>query len=364
MKDMSFPTKMTAEEQSLLNKYALVKKKKREMLQIKSNTPFAAESQGARMGSDQSPLKEFAEKTSLKPSTKTGQKDVQKTAAPLAAPKDAKEIAKQLIASGQLKINKSGENRTFKRAIVAPEKKPEPVSMMEIAKGADTSNQNTEEVKKTQYGNFVSSGWNKGENQSSDTDESRSRNLDMRKRQNNVLFVSGYGLNQDILENSFTRFGSVTDAHMDKDRGHGFVTFKSSEAAEKAVAAMHGELVQGVTLKVTFARKRPFNDNRHNWRASNYDRRDQDHFRQRNGGRKEPVADDSNERTEDSLSDMNDQSKASEPGGRRQASRLVQSKPQTNTSNGGDTPTLTPSNEKRPKRELLTYQTNDDEFDF
>ena len=95
-----------------------------------------------------------------------------------------------------------------------------------------------------------------------------------------------------------------------------------------------------------------------------YDRRDQDHFRQRNGGRKEPVADDSNERTEDSLSDMNDQSKASEPGGRRQASRLVQSKPQTNTSNGGDTPTLTPSNEKRPKRELLTYQTNDDEFDF
>ena len=27
------------------------------MLQIKSNTPFAAESQGARMGSDQSPLK-------------------------------------------------------------------------------------------------------------------------------------------------------------------------------------------------------------------------------------------------------------------------------------------------------------------
>ena len=48
---------------------------------------------------------EFAEKTSLKPSTKTGQKDVQKTAAPLAAPKDAKEIAKQLIASGVTKNN-------------------------------------------------------------------------------------------------------------------------------------------------------------------------------------------------------------------------------------------------------------------
>lgn len=62
------------------------------------------------------------------------------------------------------------------------------------------------------------------------------------------------------LEDLFTPFGTiisaelVTDPSTGRSRGFGFVEMESAEAAQAAIAALHGSTVDGQTLKVNEAR--------------------------------------------------------------------------------------------------------------
>jgi RNA recognition motif-containing protein len=78
------------------------------------------------------------------------------------------------------------------------------------------------------------------------------------------LYVGNLSFNtsSDALRAEFAAHGDVTDVHlvMDRDtgraRGFGFVTMGSSDAAQKAIQAMNGVVVDGRPLKVNEAEER------------------------------------------------------------------------------------------------------------
>ncbi|CAB4007648.1 Negative elongation factor E, partial [Paramuricea clavata] len=75
----------------------------------------------------------------------------------------------------------------------------------------------------------------------------------------NTIFIKGYGLTEEIVRNQFHKFGTVTDVRFERDR-FGFVTYKTSDEAEKAVNEMNGERVENVNVHVSYARRQYHND--------------------------------------------------------------------------------------------------------
>ena len=79
------------------------------------------------------------------------------------------------------------------------------------------------------------------------------------------LFVGGLSWNTDdnLLRESFERFGVVGDARviLDRDtgrsRGFGFVTFEDDQAAKSAMATMDGSKLDGRNIRVNEAQERP-----------------------------------------------------------------------------------------------------------
>ncbi len=80
----------------------------------------------------------------------------------------------------------------------------------------------------------------------------------------NRLYVGNlsFNTNQDTVRDAFSRFGEVTDVHIVTDRatgqprGFGFVTMGTNEAAQAAIASMHGTSLDGRELRVNEAEER------------------------------------------------------------------------------------------------------------
>ncbi|CAN1171374.1 Small RNA-binding protein 11, chloroplastic [Linum perenne] len=72
------------------------------------------------------------------------------------------------------------------------------------------------------------------------------------------LFVKGlpFSMTEEMLANAFSEFGNVVQAQvvMNKDKkkskGFGYVTFKSEDQAQKALAGTNGKLMHGRVLFV------------------------------------------------------------------------------------------------------------------
>ena len=81
---------------------------------------------------------------------------------------------------------------------------------------------------------------------------------------NTKLFVGNlsYQTTENDLQDLFSAHGSVTEVNLMMDRatgrprGFGFVTMATPEAAEAAVAALHGKNIGGRDLTVNVARPR------------------------------------------------------------------------------------------------------------
>jgi len=69
------------------------------------------------------------------------------------------------------------------------------------------------------------------------------------------LFV--YGVNarcpRDVLEGEFARCGEVTDVYI-TEKGYAFVTMADDNAADEAVKALNGQVIDGQEVKVDRAR--------------------------------------------------------------------------------------------------------------
>jgi len=261
---MGLPAKLTDEEQKLLENYALLKKMKKQLQekQAAANVESQKSTQAAK---------------------KAEGKDV------VRAPSDAKELAKRKILSGELKIKKDNGQREFKRARSHNEKRPdghEKIKLDDIESNSIRGDSEKSQLKPPGRNydiRFVPGGRLQDSSQEKQ-DQPRQKFMDRGKKK---IYVSGYGLTEAILQNEFTKFGSIQNVHSELSRGQGFITFATHEAAEKAIAEMHGEMIQNVTLKVHMAGRPNRRDDYHERRPSN-DRRERFHPGTNAAGNKEP----------------------------------------------------------------------------
>jgi RNA recognition motif-containing protein len=79
------------------------------------------------------------------------------------------------------------------------------------------------------------------------------------------LYVGNLSFNStsDIVRDAFASFGEVTDVHLVTDRetgrsrGFAFVTMGTPEQAQRAIAEMNGQILDGRPLRVNEAEARP-----------------------------------------------------------------------------------------------------------
>ena len=81
---------------------------------------------------------------------------------------------------------------------------------------------------------------------------------------NDRLYVGNlsFHTSEDALRDAFGEYGTVADARVILDRetgrsrGFGFVTMESGDAANKAIEAMNGAVLDGRPLRVNIAEQR------------------------------------------------------------------------------------------------------------
>jgi len=78
-----------------------------------------------------------------------------------------------------------------------------------------------------------------------------------------------YGTTADSLKAAFSKVGTVISANVISDkmtgrsRGFGFVTYATTEMAQKAIEAFNGKDVDGRAIRVDFARPSEKRENSH-----------------------------------------------------------------------------------------------------
>ena len=76
-------------------------------------------------------------------------------------------------------------------------------------------------------------------------------------KKGNTVYVYGTGLTEAIVQKTFNGFGNIVNMSMETEKNCAFVTFQNMEHAEEAITQMHGSMVQGVSLRVSLARRQP-----------------------------------------------------------------------------------------------------------
>ncbi|KAM3727740.1 putative calcium-binding mitochondrial carrier F55A11.4 [Dirofilaria immitis] len=69
------------------------------------------------------------------------------------------------------------------------------------------------------------------------------------------LYIRGYDLVADSLRNVFGKFGVINRVFVEERQKSAFITYATTEEAEVAIKEMDGNMVNGITLRVSFARR-------------------------------------------------------------------------------------------------------------
>ncbi|XP_058066824.1 negative elongation factor E isoform X2 [Anopheles bellator] len=232
-----FPSNQTEEELMLQAKYAKLRKKKKALQALKAP-------------------KQEPEKNLL-PKRPTDARD-------------AREVARKLLKSGAI------------QAIQKPQPKQE--SSFKRPKGQEKKRSQSELGSSTsQYQSFGSSAEydnpgavsataakpnraqnlyqqfaNEREKDEQSTEKSKSADGAKEKpRSGNTVYVSGNKVTEDFLKKHFSDYGEILNISMEIEKGRGFITFATTECADKAIAELHSKTVGGIQLQVQLARRQP-----------------------------------------------------------------------------------------------------------
>uniref|UniRef100_A0A1I7VAG1 Calcium-binding mitochondrial carrier protein SCaMC-1 n=1 Tax=Loa loa TaxID=7209 RepID=A0A1I7VAG1_LOALO len=69
------------------------------------------------------------------------------------------------------------------------------------------------------------------------------------------LYIRGYDLVADSLRNVFSKYGAINRVFVEERQKSAFITYATTEEAEVAIKEMDGNMVNGITLRVSFARR-------------------------------------------------------------------------------------------------------------
>lgn len=224
------PEALTEEEQMLMAKYSKLKKKKKQLQALKTK-----------------PEPE-------KPLIPKRPKDA----------RDAREIAKKLIKSGNINIAKQESQVQFKRPKGQERKKLisepptyHPYSTPSIDdEGMPSSSLKSPNDKGDGPGRTIPALYQTFEKEKDPSDKKSNINKEKPKT-GYTIFVQGKGVTEDSLKKHFNDYGNIVNVSMEIEKNRGFVTFSKTEATDRAIAEMHGRLINGNPLTVTLARKQP-----------------------------------------------------------------------------------------------------------
>ncbi|VDN85828.1 unnamed protein product, partial [Brugia pahangi] len=69
------------------------------------------------------------------------------------------------------------------------------------------------------------------------------------------LYIRGYDLIADSLRNVFSKYGVINRVFVEERQKSAFITYATTAEAETAIKEMDGNMVNGITLRVSFARR-------------------------------------------------------------------------------------------------------------
>lgn len=249
---ISLPATLTEEEEILRQKYARLRKKKKQLQALKTVKPER---------------EQVKEKPAKRPSESA---------------EDAKEQAKKLVKSGAIKLSDKKEKQGFKRSrnlekkLQDPEKTPATPATVGfqpfVASHPDDEERNDREERRPRqprmrglYDNFV-----RGERGDRGLDrEERREERDRRDRpereplpkKGNTVYVHGHGATEELLRKAFHNFGTIVNISLEKERNCGFVTFDKMDSADMAIQEVDGAMIDSVQLRVSMARRQPSFEN-------------------------------------------------------------------------------------------------------
>jgi len=262
---LHLPASLTEEEQMLQTKYAKLRKKK-----------AALKNHNSSKNENENKLSSSA----AAPATNPNKKHLASTAG------DAKELAKKLIRSGAINLPPShksdrGDAKAagFKRSQGLERKLTgldnaragyQPFSATHGPGGGfDTGGEdmNPEPVEppakkvKNLYDTFVAARDREERGLTNDVSESISSLKSDSRRQGNTVYVFGYQITEELLKKAFASLGGkIVNISMEVEKNCGFITFDRADIAERAISEFNGNVVGGIQLKVSMARRQPVID--------------------------------------------------------------------------------------------------------
>jgi len=268
---LHLPASLTEEEQMLQTKYAKLRKKK---AALKNHNSSKNENDNKLSSSITTP--------SINPAKKHGKQSVSTAG-------DAKELAKKLIRAGAINlqpaqkivVRANAKATGFKRSQGLERKLTgldnaragyQPFSATHGPGGGfDTGGEdmNPEPVEppakkvKNLYDTFVAARDREERGlPNNDVSESLSslKGSDSR-RQGNTVYVFGYQITEELLKKAFASLGGkIVNISMEVEKNCGFLTFDRADVAERAISEFNGNVVGGIQLKVSMARRQPVID--------------------------------------------------------------------------------------------------------
>ncbi|CAG5119758.1 unnamed protein product [Candidula unifasciata] len=238
---LHFPSALTEEEEILKQTMAKLKKKKKLVQSLKA----AGGNQEKEAVHNKS-----ANKPAPAPSMDSADK--------------ATEQAKKLVQSGAIKVTGQKEKSGFKRSKTFEKKKDieKPAAPVRFQPFMAFNYDGPDDKQPVCWVDLakceiyvVSAGYG---NRSYDRPEREHREPPKR---GNTLYVHGLGINEDMLQKSFSNFGKIVNINMETDKNTAFITFENMDAAEQAIAEVNGSMVNNTQLSVQMARRQPMLDN-------------------------------------------------------------------------------------------------------
>ncbi|XP_064649570.1 negative elongation factor E-like [Lineus longissimus] len=237
MKYVHYPQHLTEEEEILTKKYAKLRKKRKALQALRMPKADPVHQQ------QQAPV-------NLKRSATESE--------------EIKEDIKKLVKAGAIKLESDREKKAFKRRTKDPDKNPTAVGFQPF----DEQDKVEPPVGKTKsmkglYESFIPEVTPEKEEPRDQERDARERARSERHsthdqtRKGNTIYVTGKRINEDMLKETFKKYGTIVNVNLETGKERGFVTFDTTEAADKAIMEVDKTLVSGIYLIVSLARRQP-----------------------------------------------------------------------------------------------------------
>lgn len=240
---ITFPNALTEEEEILKQKFALLRKKKKQLHALRNTK------------------QELQQK--LQDSVKR----------PPESAEEATEQAKKLVQSGAIKLGHGSKEKIgFKRSKLMEKKLKEvgpSVGFQPFSPQHGDEDDKPESPvpnKKQLYQSFVRAeskydGDGRRDREWEDRRERDDRRDRTAPKHGNTVYVNGQGIREDMLRTAFSNFGEIAQLNMEPERHNAFITFKKMESADQAVEELNGSVIGNIQLKVAIARRQPTFEN-------------------------------------------------------------------------------------------------------